>query len=164
MREKNWNKNTDKEGMPMPTEITQMDFSEVKLGTPLASVKRSEKKNDTLAVPESISNTMLRFFRRDNIEYTVKEPTLYEKLDEDIQRYASIDEIYGDMPYVLLTTSFDADALFKWSLQLFGEHMDSSYRAYLDCLDNYAKYYYYNLYEYRPDGDDDNTVTPADFR
>ena len=148
----------------MPTEITQMDFSEVKLGTPLASVKRSEKKNDTLAVPESISNTMLRFFRRDNIEYTAKEPTLYEKLDEDIQRYASIDEIYGDMSYILLTTPFDADALFEWSLQLFGENRDPYYRAYLDCLDNYAKYYYYNLYEYRPDGNDDNTVTPADFR
>lgn len=149
----------------MPTEITCMDFSEVKLETPLTSVKRSGSGNDTLAVPESISETMLKFFRRDNIEYTVKEPTLYEKLDKDIQRYASVDEIYGDdMPYVLLTTPTDANALFQWSLQLFGENMDPSYREYLDSLDNYAKYYYYNLYEYRPDGNDDNTVTPADFR
>jgi len=148
----------------MPTEITCMDFSEVKLGTPFTSVKRSEKKSETLAVPESISETMLKFFRWDNVEYTVKEPTLYERLDEDIQRYASVDEIYGDMSYVLLTTPFDADALFEWSLQLFGENMDMSYRAYLDSCDAYAKYYYYNLYEYRPDGNDDNTVTPADFR
>ena len=148
----------------MPTEITQMDFSEVKLRTPLTSVKRSERKNDTLAVPESISDTMLRFFRRDNIEYTMKEPTLYERLDEDIQWYTGVDEIYGDIPYVLLTTPFDADELFKWSLQLFGENMDPSYRAYLDSCDEYARYYYYNFYEYRPDEDDDNTVTPADFR
>lgn len=149
----------------MPTEIIQMDLSEVKLGTPLASVKRSESGNDTLAVPETISETMLKFFRRDNIEYTIEEPTLYEKLDKDIQRYSGVDEIYGDdMPYVLLTTPFDKDALFEWSLQLFGENMDASYRAYLDSCDAYAKYYYYNLYEYRPDGNDDNTVTPADFR
>lgn len=149
----------------MPTEVTYMDFSEVKLRTPLTSVKRSEKKNDMLAVPESISDTMQRFFHRDNIEYhTVEEPTLYEKLDEDIQRYVDIDCTFENCEYILFITPFDKEALFKWSLQLFGENMDSSYRAYLDSRDEYAKYYYYNLYEYRPDGNDDNTVTPADFR
>jgi len=117
----------------MFTEKKYMDFSDVKLKMPLPSIKRAEDKNDTLAVPDSIVNGMLRFFRREQIDYHVIEnPALSQQLQADMQLYIDIDSSYDLDDAVLLITPFDKSELFQWSLQVFGETIDPSYRAYLD--------------------------------
>lgn len=130
-----------------------MRFSDVKLATPLSSLKPAANKNDTLAVPYGIANEMKQFFNRDKIEYHIIEnPKLYpkEQLKADMQRYLDIDGSYDLDDAVLLITPFDKDALFEWSLLVFGDTMDPSYRAFLDSERKRGEDYYNHLYEFRP--------------
>ena len=130
-----------------------MDFSDVKLKTPLLSLPHAADTTDTLAVPDSIVNCMLGFFRQEKVDYhVIEEPSLYppDQLKADMQRYIDINESFDACDPVLLSTPFDKDALFNWSLQTFGDTIDPSYRAYLDSERRRGEDYYNNLYEYRP--------------
>jgi len=135
----------------MPFDKKYMDFSDVKLKTPLPSIKRAEDTNDTLAVPDSILNGMLRFFRQEEIDFHVIEnPAFYQDTQADMQRYIDIDSSFDAADPVLLITPFDKDALFQWSLQTFGETKDPSYQAYLDSEKRRGEDYYNNQYAFRP--------------
>ncbi len=135
----------------MPSTKKYMDFSDVKLKTPLPSIKRAEDKNDTLAVPDTIVNAIIRFFEQEEIDYTmIENPALYEELQADMQRYTNINSSFDATDPVLLITPFDKDALFEWSLQTFGETKDPSYQAFLDSERKRGEDYYYNQYEFRP--------------
>jgi len=128
-----------------------MDFSDVKLKMPLASVKLAAGANDTLAVPDSILNGMLRFFRLEQIDYhTIENPALSQQLQADMQRYMDIDGSFDASDPVLLITPFDKNALFEWSLQTFGKTKDPSYQAFLESEKRRGEDYYNNLYEFRP--------------
>ena len=127
-----------------------MDFSDVKLQKPLLSLPHAADTTDTLAVPDSIVNCMLGFFRQECIEYhMIEAPSLYSQAKADMQRYIDINESFDACDPVLLITPFDKDALFQWSLQTFGDTIDPSYRAYLDSERRRGEDYYNNLYEYR---------------
>ena len=137
----------------MPEEKDYMQFSDVKLKTPLSSLKPAKNKNDTLAVPDGIAKEMKPFFNQEKIDYhMIDNPSLYprEQLEADMQRYLDIDGSYDFDDAVLLITPFDKDALFEWSLQVFGETIDPSYRAYLDSEKKRGEDYYNNQYEFRP--------------
>lgn len=106
-----------------------------------------------LAVPDSIVDGMLRFFRQSGIEYEmIEDQSLYpqEQIKSDMQRYSDIAESFSACDPVLIRTPFDRDALFEWSLQTFGETMDTSYKAYLESECQRGEDYYNDLYEYRP--------------
>ncbi len=136
------------------SEKKYMQFGDIKLKTPLSSLKHAKLKNDTLVVPANIIDSILEFFNYDNIKYTVIEnPSLYpkDKLRAGMKRYEDVDEIdFEDEDPVLLITQFDADTLFNWTLQLFGETIDSSYNQYLEDESEKADEYYRTQYEYRP--------------
>lgn len=137
----------------MFTNKKYMDFEDVKLKTPLSSLKRAEKGTDTLIVPDGIAAEIKGFLNRDKIEYQIiKNPSLDQKeqLKDDMQRYLDIDGSYDLDDAVLLITPFGKDSLFKWSLQVFGETIDPSYRAYLDSERKRGEDYYNNQYEFRP--------------
>ena len=128
-----------------------MDFADVKLKQPLTDVKRAAGTNDTLAVPGSIVNAMIRFFHQEQIEYhKIENPALYEELQADMQRYIDIDSSFTASDPVLLITPFEKNALFAWSLQTFGETKDPSYQAFLDSERKRGEDCYNNLYEFRP--------------
>ena len=132
-----------------------MTFEDVKLKQPLHEVKRSQSGNTTLIVPQSFIDEILPFFKHENIDCEViKEPVLYpqEKLDEGIKKYNDTDpdSFRGEEP-MLLITQFDADALFEWTQQLYGETIDPSYEKYLDDNSTKADEYYRTQYEFRPD-------------
>lgn len=112
-----------------------MDFSDIKLHQPLSSVKRTEKPNDTLIIPENFLTTLERFFDSEGIEYkTIENPSLYpkDKIQAGLDRFTEIDHVFIMEDPVLFINPFDADALFDWTKQLYGESMDPSYRKYLD--------------------------------
>lgn len=135
----------------MFTDKKYMDFTDVTLKTPFPSIKCATGTNDTLAVPDSIANGMLRFFRKDKIDlHVIENPALYQDLQADMQRYIDIDSSFDAADPVLLITPFDKDALFSWSLQTFGETKDPSYQAYLDSEKRRGEDYYNNQYEFRP--------------
>lgn len=46
-----------------------MKFSDIKLKQPLSDVKRTNKTNDTLVIPENFLNTIAQFFEAANIRY-----------------------------------------------------------------------------------------------
>lgn len=132
-----------------------MEFGDIRLKQPLSKVKRSESGNSTLIVPANLIDSILQFFNAENIPYNkIENPSLYpqEKLDAAIKRYDETDpETFEDEPPVLLITQFDADALFEWSKQLYGETIDPSYDKYLEDRSKKADEYYRTQYEYRPD-------------
>lgn len=131
-----------------------MTFDDVKLKQALSEVKRSENGNTTLIVPQSIIHDILSFFEQENINYElIEEPVLYpqEKLDAGIERYEETDpgSFRGEEP-MLLITQFNADSLFEWTKQLYGETIDQSYEQYLDDRSAKADEYYRTQYEFRP--------------
>ncbi len=131
-----------------------MTFDDVKLKQPLSEVKRSESGNTTLIIPANIRHDILPFFEQENINYElIEEPALYpqEKLDAGIERYEETDpgSFRGEEP-MLLITQFDADALFEWTKQLYGETIDPSYDQYLEDRRKKADEYYHTQYEFRP--------------
>lgn len=128
-----------------------MSFEDIRLATPLQAVKRAADGRDMLAVPVGIIDNVKRFLTQDGIEFHETEnPALYEDLPKDIAAYARVRELFEESEYVLLITPFDHDAFFDWTLQIFGENMDASFRAYLDSEKKRGEDYYNNLYEYRP--------------
>lgn len=136
------------------SEKKYMQFGDIKLKTPLSSLKHAKLRNDTLVVPENLIDDVVRFFNQENIEYKkVKNPSLYpkDKLRAGMKRYEEIDDIdFQNEEPVLLITQFDADALFNWTLQLFGETIDPSYEQYREDSRAKADEYYKTQYEYRP--------------
>lgn len=123
-----------------------MDFSDVKLQQPLSSVKRTEKTNDTLIIPENFLNTMQRFFNAEGIEYkTIKNPALYpkDKLQAALDRFTELNSAFAFEEPVLFISPFDAEALFEWSKQLHGDTIDPSYRQYLDDQRAESEEYYW---------------------
>ena len=137
----------------MFTDKKYMNFSDVQLKMPLSSVKHAEKGRDTLIVPDGIAKEMIPFFIEDKIEYQIiKNPSRDQKeqLQADMQRYLDIDGSYDLDDAVLLITPYDKNSLFEWSLQVFGDTIDPSYRAYLDSERKRGEDYYENQYEFRP--------------
>ena len=131
-----------------------MTFADIRLKQPLSEVKHSENGNTTLIVPANIIDDILPFFKAENIEYDlIENPALYpqEKLDAGIKRYDDTDpgDFKGEEP-MLLITQFDADDIFEWSRQLYGETIDPSYDQYLDDRCAKADEYYRTQYEFRP--------------
>lgn len=128
-----------------------MEFEDVKLKQPLLAVKRAKLKNDTLIVPDDLINSILQFLDAENIEYhTIENPALYpkDKIHKWMEKYEADEEF--DTP-VLLITPFDAESLFEWSKQLYGETTDPSYQKYFDDQCDKMDEYYQTQYEYRPD-------------
>lgn len=131
-----------------------MTFDDVKLKQPLSEVKRSQSGNTTLIIPANIRHDIVKFFDHENVKYDlIEEPALYpqEKLDAGIERYEETDpgSFRGEEP-MLLITQFDADALFEWTKQLYGETIDPSYDQYLEDRRKKADEYYRTQYEFRP--------------
>lgn len=130
-----------------------MTFADIKLGTPLSSVKRSDNGNSTLVVPETLVEEMTRFMDIAGVKYSIiKNPALCPKkeIKAGMQRYADIElHLELDDP-VLVISPFDRDALFDWSRQLFGEDKDPSLKAYYKSLNKHGEDYYFNEYEFRP--------------
>ena len=124
-----------------------MKFSDIKLKQPLSDVKRTDKidNHDTLVIPENFLNTIARFFEAANIEYqTIENPKFYpqDKLKAGLQRFEDENEYFAYEDPVLFVTQYDADALFEWAKQLYGETMDASYRKYLDDRHRQGEEYY----------------------
>lgn len=123
-----------------------MTFNDIKLQQPLSSVKRTDKTNDTLIIPANFLTTLERFFDAEKIEYTtIENPSLYpqDKIQAGLDRFIECDNIFNLEDPVLFISPFDADALFDWAKQLYGESMDPSYRQYLDDQRAESEEYYY---------------------
>lgn len=117
------------------SENKYMEFKDIKLKKPLNSVKRTEKKNDTLIIPDNLLPIISRFFEAEDVEYKIIEnPALYpaDKLKAGLKAYEDCSPTFKHEEPVLFISAFDAAALFEWSKQLFGEHKDPSYQQYLD--------------------------------
>lgn len=117
------------------SENKYMEFSDITLKNPLSSVKRTDKKNDTLIIPDNLLPIISRFFEAEDIEYKIIEnPALYpaDKLKAGLKAYEDCSPTFKHAEPVLFISAFDAAALFEWSKQLFGETIDPSYQAYLD--------------------------------
>lgn len=112
-----------------------MRFADIKLKQPLSSVKRTEKTNDTLIIPANFLNTMERFFDAEGIEYkTIENPALYpqDEIQAALDRFTEHDGVFIMEEPVLFISPFDAEALFEWTKQLYGETIDPSYQQYID--------------------------------
>ncbi len=122
-----------------------MVFTDVRLKQPLSDVKRTNKTNDTLVIPENFLNTITRFFEAANIEYqAIENPKFYpqNKLKAGLQRFEDENEYFAYEDPVLFITQYDADALFEWAKQLYGDTIDVSYRKYLDDRHRQGEEYY----------------------
>lgn len=122
-----------------------MTFNDIKLQQPLSSVKHTHKQNDTLIIPENFLTTLERFFDAERIEYTtIKNPALYskDKIQAGLDRFTQLDHVFALEEPVLFISPFDADALFNWTKQLYGETMDASYRQFLDDQKAESEEYY----------------------
>lgn len=122
-----------------------MSFEDITLKTPLSSVKRTDKKNDTLIIPDNLLPIISRFFEAEDVEYKIIEnPALYpaDKLKAGLKAYEDCSPTFKHEEPVLFITPFDAEALFEWSKQLFGETIDPSYQAYLDDRRRESEEYY----------------------
>ena len=122
-----------------------MAFTDVRLKQPLSDVKRTNKTNDTLVIPENFLNTITRIFEAANIEYqAIENPKFYpkDKLHAGLQRFEDENEYFEYEDPVLFVTQYDADALFEWAKQLYGETMDASYRKYLYDRQRQGEEYY----------------------
>lgn len=127
------------------TDKKYMEFADVKLQQPLSSVMRTEKTNDTLIIPANFLTTMERFFDAEEIKYsTIENPALYpkDKLQAALDRFTQLDHVFALEEPVLFISPFDADALFNWTKQLYGETMDASYRQFLDDQKAESEEYY----------------------
>lgn len=123
-----------------------MDFDDIKLQQPLSSVKRTDKTNDTLIIPANFLTTLERFFDAEGIEYkTIENPSLYpqDKIQAELDRFTQLDHVFVMEDPVLFISPFDAEALFAWTKQFYGETMDPSYRQYLDDQRAESEEYYY---------------------
>lgn len=123
-----------------------MTFEEIQLKTPLLNVKRTNKKNDTLIIPDNLLPIISRFFEAENISYQIIEnPALYpaDKLKLGLKAYEDCSPVFLYEEPVLFISPFDANALFEWSKQLFGEHKDPSYQQYLDDQARQSEDYYW---------------------
>lgn len=122
-----------------------MTLKDVKLKQPLSEVKLAANKNDTLVIPENFANTIARFFEAADIPYQVIENSkLYpkEKLRAGLQRFEVESEYFEYEDPVLFISQFDADALFMWAKQLYGDTVDESYQQYLDDQHRQGEEYY----------------------
>lgn len=78
------------EHMLADTEHNYMEFKNIALKKPLNSVKRTDKKNDTLVIPDNLLPIISRFFEAEDIEYkTIENPALYpaDKLKAGLKAY-----------------------------------------------------------------------------
>lgn len=122
-----------------------MEFKDITLKKPLKSVKRTEKKNDTLIIPDNLLPIISRFFEAEDVEYKIIEnPALYpaDKLKAGLKAYEDCSPTFKHEEPVLFITPFDAAALFEWSKQLFGRNIDTSYQQYLDDQMKASEEYY----------------------
>lgn len=122
-----------------------MSFEDITLKTPLSSVKRTEKKNDTLVIPDNLLPIISRFFEAEDVEYkTIENPALYpaDKLKAGLKAYEDCSPTFLYEEPILFITPFDAAALFEWSKQLFGKTIDPSYQQYLDDQSKQSEEYY----------------------
>ena len=122
-----------------------MSFEDITLKNPLSSVKRTEKKNDTLVIPDNLLPIISRFFEAEDVEYKIIEnPALYsaDKLKAGLKAYEDCSPTFKHEEPVLFISAFDAAALFEWSKQLFGKTIDPSYQAYLDDRRRESEEYY----------------------
>ena len=127
------------------SENKYMEFKDIKLKNPLSNVKRTDKKNDTLIIPDNLLPIISRFFEAEDVEYkTIENPALYpaDKLKAGLKAYENCSPTFMYEEPVLFITPFDAAALFEWSKQLFGETIDPSYQAYLDDQMKASEEYY----------------------
>lgn len=123
-----------------------MEFKDIKLKNPLLNVKRTNKKNDTLIIPDNLLPIISRFFETEDIEYNaIENPALYpaDKLKSGLQAYEECSPAFKYAEPVLFVSPFAANALFEWSKQLFGEHKDPSYQQYLDDQRRASEDYYW---------------------
>lgn len=126
-------------------EDNYMEFKDITLKKPLNSVKRTEKKNDTLVIPDNLLPIISRFFEAEGISYHIIEnPALYpaDKIKAGLRAYEDCSPTFLYEEPVLFISPFDATALFEWSKQLFGETIDPSYQAYLDDRRRESEAYY----------------------
>ena len=122
-----------------------MTLKDVKLKQPLTEVKLADNKKDTLVIPENFENIICRFFEAAGIKYeTIRNPKLYpkEKLRAGLQRFEVESEYFEYEDPVLFISQFDANALFDWTKQLYGDTVDESYQQYLDDQHRQGKEYY----------------------
>ena len=122
-----------------------MSFEDITLKTPLSSVKRTKKQNDTLIIPDNLLPIISRFFEAEDVEYkTIENPALYpaDKLKAGLKAYEDCSPTFKHEEPVLFITPFDAAALFEWSKQLFGRNIDPSYQKYLDDRRRESEEYY----------------------
>ncbi len=122
-----------------------MTLKDVKLKQPLTEVKLADNKKDTLVIPENFENIICRFFEAAGIKYeTIRNPKLYpkEKLRAGLQRFEVENEYFEYEDPVLFISQFDADALFMWAKQLYGDTVDESYQQYLDDQHRQGQEYY----------------------
>lgn len=122
-----------------------MSFEDITLKNPLSSVKRTEKKNDTLVIPDNLLPIISRFFEAEDVEYkTIENPALYpaDKLKAGLKAYEDCSPTFKHEEPVLFISAFDAAALFEWSKQLFGKTIDPSYQQYLDDQSKQSEEYY----------------------
>ena len=122
-----------------------MTLKDVKLKQPLTEVKLADNKKDTLVIPENFENIICRFFEAAGIKYeTIENPKLYpqEKLRAGLQRFEVENEYFEYEDPVLFISQFDADALFMWAKQLYGDTVDESYQQYLDDQHRQGEEYY----------------------
>ena len=122
-----------------------MSFEDITLKTPLSNVKRTEKTNDTLVIPDNLLPIISRFFEAEDIEYkTIENPALYpaNKLRAGLKAYEDCSPTFLYEEPILFITPFDAAALFEWSKQLFGKTIDPSYQQYLDDQSKQSEEYY----------------------
>lgn len=122
-----------------------MTFDDIKLQQPLSSVKRTDKTNDTLIIPANFLTTLERFFDAEEIEYTtIENPSLYpqDKIKAALDRFTELDHVFIMEDPVLFISPFDADALFEWAKQLYGDTIDPSYRQFLDDQKAESEEYY----------------------
>ena len=122
-----------------------MTLKDVNLKQPLTEVKLADNKKDTLVIPENFENIICRFFEAAGIKYeTIRNPKLYpkEKLRAGLQRFEVESEYFEYEDPVLFISQFDANALFDWTKQLYGDTVDESYQQYLDDQHRQGEEYY----------------------
>lgn len=114
----------------------------------LDTVKRHPSGKDLFICPINLKDQIASFFNGYRIPYKyIKDTTNIDpvKIKQQMDRYLKID-VFTKKP-VAFITPFDNNALFEWSLQLFGDTEDPAYTAYCDHVDEIMDAYYEQYYK-----------------
>lgn len=126
----------------------EKDYYELDMQQRLDTVTQHPSKKDLFICPISIENEIGLFLNAYKIPYKyIKDLTKIDPIEikRQMNRYLKI-RSFNKKPVVFITP-FDNNALFTWTLQLFGNTKDPAYVKYLDYVDKIIDTYYEQHYK-----------------